>query len=193
MVRVLAGCERSGVVREAFRSNGHDAWSVDLVSSDDGSKYHIQADILSVLDNDWDLAIFHPPCTFLAVSGARWFASRSQQQEDAIRFAERLWNCSISKIALENPVSVLSTRSGLGKPTQIIHPWQYGHGETKTTCLWLKGLTPLIPTRIVSERNPRIHRESPGIRNGLTRQQRRSTTYQGIADAMAAQWGGHNG
>ncbi len=188
-MRVLVGCERSGVVRSAFRNLGHDAWSNDLVPADDGSEFHIVGSVLDVATQGrWDLAIFHPPCTYLTVAGARWFKGREIEQAEAIQFVETLWEMNIPRIAIENPIGVLSTRSILGKPTQIIQPWQFGHGEVKATCLWLKGLAVLRPTAIVDGRIPRVHYESPGVVNGLTRQQRRSVTYQGIAEAMAQQW-----
>jgi hypothetical protein len=185
----LIGCERSGVVRQAWRNRGHEVYSNDLVAADDGSPHHILGDCLkAALSRRWDFAIFHPPCTRLTVAGARWFKGHEQEQADAIAFAEACWQMDIPLIALENPVGVLSTRSKLGKPTQIIQPWMFGHGEVKATCLWLKGFKPLVPTNIVAGRVPRVHFESPGIVNGMTRQQRRSITYQGVADAMADQW-----
>lgn len=186
----VIGCERSGVVRSAFRKLGHDVYSNDLVPADDGSPYHIVGDAVAVAKSrKWDFAIFHPPCTRLTVAGARWFKGRESEQKEAIEFAEALWEIDIPKVALENPIGVLSTRSILGKPSQIIQPWQFGHGETKATCLWLRGFPLLVPTKIVDGRVPRVHFESPGIVGGLTRAQRRSITYQGIADAMAEQWG----
>ena len=188
-MRILVGCERSGVVRSAFREAGHDAWSNDIVPADDQSCFHITGNVLDIAKwSGWDLAIFHPPCTYLTVAGARWFKGREREQSEAIQFVEELWQMDIPRIAIENPIGVLSTRSILGKPTQIIQPWQFGHGEVKATCLWLKGLPRLHPTDIVDGRVPRVHYESPGIINGLTRQQRRSVTYRGIARAMAEQW-----
>lgn len=133
----------------------------------------------------WDLLIAHPPCTHLAVSGARWFKDKQQEQGDAIRFVEKLWNAGVFRIAIENPVSILSTRSILGKPTQIIQPWQFGHGEVKATCLWLKNLPKLIPTNIVAGREARVHKMAPGP----DRWKERSRTLAGIAAAMAEQWG----
>lgn len=187
-MKVLIGCEFSGVVREAFRARGHDAWSNDLVPAADDSPYHIHGDVFfAATYYDWDLAIFHPPCTHLASSGARWFKDKKEEQGQAVEFVLRLTNLPIPRIAIENPIGVLSTL--FRKPDQIIQPWQFGHGETKATCLWLKGLPRLSPTAIVEGREPRIHYESPGIKDGLTRGQRRSITYQGIADAMAQQWG----
>jgi hypothetical protein len=187
-MKVLVACEFSGVVRQAFRSRGHDAWSVDLIPSLDKSPHHIQNDAVWMAENeDWDLLIAHPPCTFLAVSGARWWKDRKTEQLDAAQFAYMLLSSPVPKVCVENPIGYLSTY--IRKPDQIIQPWQFGHGETKATCLWLNNLPHLKPTNIVDGREPRIHYESPGTKNGLTRQQRRSITLQGIADAMAEQWG----
>jgi len=187
-VRVLVACEFSGAVREAFRRQGHDAWSCDILPAADKSKFHITGDALIAANHGkWDLMVAHPPCTFLAVSGARWFASRKYEQEKAVDFFFWLVSMPVPRIAIENPVGIMSTR--YRKPDQIIQPWQFGHGETKATCLWLKNLPKLQPTTIVEGRAPRVHYESPGIINGLTRQQRRSITLHGIAEAMADQWG----
>jgi len=182
-MRVLVGCEYSGRVRQAFRNIGHDAWSCDLLESEDGSPFHIQGDVIPLLSEDWDLAIFHPPCTHLAVSGSRWFKDKIKEQAEALVFVQTLMDAPIPMIAIENPVSVISSR--IRKPDQIIQPWQFGHGETKATCLWLKGLPKLTPTNIVEGREARVHKmpPSPG------RWKERSRTYQGVADAMAAQWG----
>ena len=184
-MKVLVGCEYSGKVRQAFRNLGHDAWSCDLLPSDDGSKYHIQGDVIPLLNDGWDLAIFHPPCTHLAVSGARHFAAKqaSGVQQAALEFVQVLLLAPIDKIALENPISIISSR--IRKPDQIIQPWQFGHGETKATCLWLKNLPLLTPTNIVSGRENRIHKMPPSA----DRWKKRSETYQGISDAMASQWG----
>ena len=182
-MRVLVACEFSGVVRSAFRKLGHDAWSCDLIPALDGSQYHIQGDVLAVLSNGWDLMIAHPPCTYLCVSGARWWGERKQEQELAVEFAKALFCCAISKICMENPIGCLSTR--IRKPNQIIQPWMFGHGETKATSLWLKNLPLLKPTNIVDGREARIHKMPPSA----DRWKLRSTTYQGIADAMAQQWG----
>lgn len=182
-MKVLIGCEFSGVVRRAFREMGHDAWSCDLLPADDDSPYHIQADVLSILDHDWHLAIFHPPCTHLAVSGARWFRDKQVEQAEALQFVRDLMDTPISRIAIENPVSIISSR--IRKPDQIIQPWQFGHGETKKTCLWLKNLPLLVPTDVVDGREARVHRMPPGP----DRWKERSRTFQGIADAMADQWG----
>lgn len=186
-MNVLVACEFSGVVREAFRARHHLAWSCDLLPAEDNSRWHIRGDVREVLsERHWDLMIAHPPCTHLAVSGARWFPSKRAEQAEAIEFFRTLLNAPIERIAVENPVSVASSK--LRQPDQIIHPWQYGHGETKTTCLWLKNLPPLEPTKIVDGREPRIHRLPPGP----DRWKERSITYQGIADAMADQWGNTN-
>lgn len=183
-MRVLVGCEFSGVVREAMRARGHDAVSCDLLPAEDGSPHHVEGDVRALLGDGWDLAVFHPPCTRLTVAGARWFKGREAEQASAISFAEALWSAPIPRIALENPIGVLSTRSALGKPAQIIQPWQFGHGETKATCLWLKGLPALVPTNIVDGREARVHRLPPSP----DRWKLRSRTYAGVAAAMADQW-----
>ena len=184
-MRVLIACEFSGVVRDAFASRGHDAWSCDLLPSEKPGK-HIQGDAIeAIYYGTWDLVVAHPPCTHLAVSGARWFKDKIEEQEQAIRFVEKIWRAGVFRIAIENPVGILKTRSILGKSTQIIQPWQFGHGETKSTCLWLKNLPKLTPTNIVDGREARIHRMAPGP----DRAKNRSRTYQGVADAMAQQWG----
>lgn len=183
-MRVLIACEFSGVVREAFRRNGHDAWSCDLLPAEDGSEFHVRQDAMRLIRDGWDLMICHPPCTHLAVSGARWFKGKHAEQLAALGFVECLLNAPIPRIALENPISIISSR--IRKPDQIIQPWQFGHGETKATCLWLKNLPKLIPTKIVDGRQPRVHYASPGP----DRWKERSRTLQGIADAMADQWGG---
>jgi hypothetical protein len=182
-VKILIGCEFSGTVRSAFRKLGHDAWSCDLLDAEDGSPYHYKGDVLSILDSRWDLGIFHPPCTHLAVSGSRWFKDKEVEQAEALEFVRALLEAPIEKIALENPVSVISSK--IRKPDQIIQPWQFGHGETKATCLWLKGLPKLIPTDIVDGREARIHKMPPS----KDRWKERSRTFQGIALAMANQWG----
>ena len=180
-MRVLVACEFSGIVRDAFIARGHDAVSVDLLPSERPGP-HIQGDVRQYLRAGWDLMIAHPPCQHLAVSGARWFAEKRQEQSEALAFVQGLLDAPIPRIALENPVSVISTR--IRKPDQIIQPWQFGHGETKATCLWLKGLPPLVPTHIVEGRKPRVHHASPGP----DRWKERSRTLPGIAEAMAAQW-----
>ena len=145
-MKVLVACEFSGIVREAFKAKGHDAWSCDLLPTEIPGN-HIQGDVLNVLNDGWDLMIGHPPCTHLAVSGARWFREKKQEQAEALDFVRTLLDAPIERIALENPVSIISSR--IRKPDQIIQPWQFGHGETKATCLWLKGLPGLIPTDVV--------------------------------------------
>lgn len=182
-MRVLVGCEFSGVVRQAFRDLGHDAWSCDLLPCEADPRWHIQGDVLGLLGDGWDLAIFHPPCTHLAVSGARWFKDKIAEQEEALDFVRRLLDAPIPRIALENPVSIISSR--IRKPDQVIQPWMFGHGETKATCLWLKGLPKLAPTNIVAGRENRVHRMPPGP----NRWRERSRTYEGVALAMAQQWG----
>lgn len=181
-MRVLVACEYSGIVREAFRRKGHNAWSCDLLPSEI-SGLHYRGDVRKILNRGWDLMVAHPPCTHLSVSGARWFKDKRIEQSDALDFVRQLLNAPIARIALENPVSVISSK--IRKPDQIIQPWQFGHGETKATCLWLTGLPKLIPTDIVDGREARIHKMSPGP----DRARERSRTYQGIADAMATQWG----
>lgn len=183
--RVLVACEYSGAVRSAFRAKGFDAWSCDLLPAEDGSEFHYHGDVLAayIMGQQWDLMIAHPPCTHLAVSGARWFKDKQEEQKNALWFAKALWSANISKIALENPVSILSTH--IRKPDQIIQPWQFGHGETKATCLWLKNLPKLEPTNIVEGRQPRVHMMAPSP----DRWKERSRTYSGIAAAMADQWG----
>lgn len=181
-MRVLVACEYSGRVREAFAALGHEAMSCDLLPTDIPGN-HYQGDIRDVLYDGWDLMIAHPPCTHLAVSGARWFKDKLVEQKEALEFVELLLNAPIERIALENPISIISSK--IRKPDQIIQPWQFGHGETKATCLWLKNLPKLIPTDIVEGRKPVVHFASPGP----DRWKLRSLTYQGIATAMAAQWG----
>ncbi len=183
-MRVLVACEYSGRVRQAFRATGHDAWSCDLLPSEDDSPHHIQGDCLLVIARErWDLMVCHPPCTHLAVSGARWFKDKATEQQEAIAFFLALARAPIPRIAIENPVCIMS--SVWRKPDQTIQPWMFGHGETKATCLWLKGLPHLVPTNIVPGREPVVHRMPPGP----DRWKNRSRTYQGIADAMAEQWG----
>lgn len=183
-MRVLVACEFSGVVRRAFRDAGHEAYSCDLEPAEDGSPHHIQGDVAAVLSEPWDIMVAHPPCTHLSVSGARWFGAKQEEQEAAIAFVHSLWNGAAKRICLENPVSVLSSR--WCKPDQIIQPWQFGHGETKATCLWLKRLPILFPTYIARERVARVHRLPPSA----DRWKERSRTFDGIAKAMAHQWGG---
>ena len=181
-MRVLVACEFSGAVREAFRARGHDAWSCDLLPTEVPGQ-HIVGDVLEVLGDGWDLMVAHPPCTHLAVSGARWWKDKQQEQADALEFVRALMAAPIDRIALENPISKIS--SAIRKPDQIVQPWQFGHGETKATCLWLKGLPKLRPTDVVEGREPKVHHMAPGP----NRWRERSRTYAGIAKAMAQQWG----
>lgn len=183
-MRVLVACEFSGVVRNAFHRLGHDAWSCDLLPAEDQSLYHLQQNVLTVLDRGWDLMIAHPPCTHLAVSGARWFKEKALEQLQALEFVRTLLDAPVHRIALENPVSIISSR--IRKPDQIIQPWQFGHGETKATCLWLKNLPKLTPTNIVDGREGKVWKMGPSP----DRWKERSRTYEGIAKAMAEQWGG---
>jgi site-specific DNA-cytosine methylase len=185
-MRVLVACEYSATVRDAFRAKGFDAWSCDLLPTEGDPQWHIQGDALeAVYGRQWDLLIAHPPCTHLAVSGARHFAAKiaDGRQQEALDFVRKLMDAPIPHIALENPVSVIS--SHIRKPDQTIQPWQHGHGETKATCLWLKNLPKLKPTNIVEGREARIHRMPPGP----NRWKERSRTFPGIAQAMADQWG----
>lgn len=181
-MRVLVACEFSGVVRDAFIARGHDAWSCDLLPSEKPGP-HLQENVLPVLKDGWDLMIAHPPCTHLAVSGARWFKDKQAEQAEALEFVRSLLDAPIPRIALENPVSIISSR--IRKPDQTIQPWQFGHGEVKRTCLWLKNLPPLTPTNVVEGREARVHRMPPGP----DRWRERSRTFTGIAAAMADQWG----
>jgi site-specific DNA-cytosine methylase len=178
-------CEFSGTVRDSFTSAGHNAISFDLLPSETPGK-HIRKDIRLIDKDYWsqfDLAICHPPCTHLSISGARWFKEKVEEQKEALQFVQFLMDLPIPHIAIENPISIISSR--IRKPDQIIHPWQYGHGETKATCLWLKNLPGLIPTNIVGGRESKIHRMAPGP----DRWKERSRTYKGIAQAMSEQWG----
>ena len=207
-MRVLVACERSGIVREAFRRRGHNAWSCDLLPAEDGSPYHIQGDaVIASLDTDglrepgddwWDLMIAHPECRYLSVSGLHWNHRRPERAaltEQAAEFAVALWNAPIKRVALENPVGILSSR--IRKPDQIIQPYQFGEDASKATCLWLRGLPPLIPTKRVPGRivngKERWANQTDSGQNRLgpspTRSMDRARTYQGIADAMADQWG----
>lgn len=181
-VRVLVACEFSGVVRDAFRARGHDAWSCDLEDTERPGP-HIRGDVIPELNAGWDLMVAHPPCTHLAVSGARWFKDKVIEQVRALDFVQALMDAPIPSIAIENPISIISSR--IRKPDQIIQPWQFGHGEVKATCLWLKNLPALTPTNVVAGREARVHRMPPGPHRG----RERSRTFQGIADAMADQWG----
>lgn len=196
-MNVIIGCEESGTVRDAFRLLGHDAYSCDILSSAD-SRYHIQDDILKHLDDGWDLGIMHPPCTHLAVSGAAWFPAKRAdgRQQAAIDFFMRLALCGITKLAIENPVCIMS--SVWRKPDQIIQPYQFGHPQMKTTCLWLKNLPKLIPTKLVEReyitlpdgrKYPKWSYDTFKLPTAI-RARERSRTFSGIAAAMADQWGG---
>jgi len=199
-VRVLVACERSGVVRQAFRALGHDAWSCDLEPADDGSDFHLQCDaIRAACETDWELLVAHPECTYLANSGAKHLyagmkaangpnADRWAHMGAAAAFFLALWNAPVNRVCVENPIMLGHPRRlfGIPAPQQIIQPWQFGHGETKATCLWLRGLLPLRPTSIVEGREQRVFRMAPGP----DRKRDRSRTYEGVAAAMAQQWGG---
>lgn len=182
MVRVLVACEFSGVVRDAFTARGHDATSCDLLPSEQPGQ-HYQGDVRDLLKpGRWDLMVAHPPCTHLAVSGARWFKDKQVEQAEALAFVRTLLDAPVPRIALENPVSIISSR--VRKPNQIVQPWQFGHGETKATCLWLRNLPALTPTDVVDGREGRVWRLPPGP----DRWRERSRTFPGIAAAMADQW-----
>ncbi len=182
-LRILVGCEYSGVVRDAFSALGHDAWSCDILPTEAPGQ-HIQGDVLQVLGAGWDAAIFHPPCTHLAVSGARWFPAKRADgsQQKAINFFMALTRAPIPRIAIENPVYIMS--SHYRKPDQVIQPFMFGDPYMKTTCLWLKNLPPLRATNVVEGREQACWRMPPGP----NRWKERSKTYPGIAQGMAAQW-----
>lgn len=189
-MKVIIGCEYSGAVRQAFRDRGHEAWSVDILPTEDDSEFHCQAPLESMpvgYGSGWDLGALFPPCTDLCSSGARWFEAkradgRQQKSIEFFMYCVELIE-DIGAGAIENPIGIMSKM--YRKPDQIIQPWQFGHGETKATCLWLHNLPPLVPTDIVEGREARVHRMSPGPNRGLER----SRTYAGIANAMADQWG----
>lgn len=196
--RVLVACEFSGVVRREFAALGHDAWSCDLLPAEDRSNQHIVGDAREILDDGWDLLIVaHPPCTRLCNSGVRWLTTpppgktkkqmRSELREGADLFSS-FWNAPIERICVENPVMHGHAKKlirNYAPPAQSVQPWQFGHGEIKRTCFWLKNLIPLTPTEIVDGRVPRVHHASPGP----DRWRERSRFFPGIARAMAAQWG----
>ena len=202
-MRVLIACEYSGTVRDAFIAKGHDAMSCDLMPTDKLGP-HYQGDVFDVINDGWDLMIAHPPCTYLTVTGNKWFKpeyasrfpTRHLDREDAAKFFLALANSNIPKIAIENPIGVMSTR--YRKPDQIIHPWQFGHEASKSTCLWLKGLPNLVPTNIVGKgefityksgkRMTKWYADAASL-SPKEREKVRNTTFQGIADAMANQWG----
>lgn len=188
-MRVLAACEFSGVVREAFRAKGHDAWSCDLLPADDGSEFHLQCNVREVLSDSWDLMIAHPPCTYLCTSGVRWLGTQKDRWKklitDAVFFRDLL-HADIEKIAVENPIMHKYAVEIIGRrQNQVIQPWQHGHGETKATCLWLKNLPELQPSNVVEGREQRIHKMS----QSPDRWKKRSITYEGVARSMAQQWG----
>lgn len=191
---MLVACEESGVVREAFRRRGHDAVSCDILPARDGSIHHRQVDVREILDEGWDLMIAHPPCTHLAVSGARWFKDKVYEQLAALQFVRRLMEAPIERIAIENPVSVIS--SAIRRPDQIVQPWMFGDEATKTTCLWLKNLPPLVPTNVVDRGQRHVTKSGRSLPKWYNlppspeRARIRSTTFPGFAEAMAEQWGG---
>lgn len=199
-MKVLIGCESSGVVREAFQQLGHDAWSCDLLSADDGSLFHLQMDVMQAIAiGGWDLGIFHPPCTYLCSSGMHWTTRGlrdPQLTEDSLDLVREIMNSGIPKIAIENPIGCISSR--IRKPDQIIQPWMFGDDASKATCLWLIGLPNLTPTKTVEPRivngKKRWANQCDSGQNKLApspdRWKERSKTYQGIANAMADQWGG---
>ena len=194
-MRVLIACEYSGVVRDAFTQLGHDAWSCDILPTEKEGN-HYQDDIFNHIDKNWDLMIAHPPCTHLAVSGARWFKKKQKEQVEALDFVKKLLEAPINKIALENPISIISSK--IRKPNQIIQPYQFGHEAQKTTCLWLKNLPNLKPTKIVckgefttfksGKRTPKWYADAFKLPKH-ERMKVRSKTFLGIAQAMAEQWG----
>ena len=198
MAKVLIACEFSGVVRRAFRDAGHDAWSCDLLPAEDGSNQHVVGDAREILDWGWDLLIVaHPPCTRLCNSGVRWLTKPPkgktleqmwQELEEAADLFSAFWNAPIERICIENPVMHKHAKTRIKNYedfAQSIQPWQFGHGETKRTCFWLKNLTPLKATNIVAGREARIHRMPPGP----DRWRERSRFFPGVAVAMASQWG----
>ena len=196
-MRVLIACEFSGTVRRAFTARGHDAWSCDLLPAEDRSNRHIVGDARDLLNDGWDLAICHPPCTRLCNSGVRWLTKAPPGRTLADMWAEleagaalfsAFWNAPIERVAVENPVMHKHAKAlieGYAPPAQSVQPWQYGHGEVKRTCLWLRGLPVLTPTDVVEGREARVHRMPPGPNRG----KERSRFFSGIADAMADQWG----
>jgi hypothetical protein len=182
VTRILVACEFSGIVRDAFIARGHYAMSCDLLPTEKPGP-HYQGDVRDVLDDGWDMMVCFPSCTHLAVSGARWFKDKQEEQAEALDFVRLLLGVPIKHIALENPVSIISSR--IRKPDQTFQPWQFGHGEVKRTCLWLKNLPKLKPTKIVEGREARVHKMPPGP----DRWKERSRTFEGVGEAMADQWG----
>ncbi|MBN21334.1 MAG: hypothetical protein CL678_08615 [Bdellovibrionaceae bacterium] len=200
-MRILVGCEASGTLTSAFRALGHEAYSCDIEPHyGDCPQWHVQVDVFQAIAfGNWDMLVAFPPCTYLTVSGNKWFKDQPERKSGALvgekrrkardaaaDFFMRLYNSPIPKVAIENPIGCMSSR--FRKPDQVLQPYQYGHGETKATCLWLKGLPLLEPTNVVEGREQRLHLLSPSA----DRQKIRSKTFQGIADAMASQWGGNN-
>ncbi len=184
-MRVLVACEYSGRVRDAFRRRGHDAMSCDLLPTEVNGP-HYQGPVEDVLNDGWDLMVAHPPCTDLAVSGCAHFAKKyaDGRVDRALDFVRQLMAAPIERWCIENPVSLISSR--ICKPSQIIQPWEFGHGECKATCFWLKNLPKLRPTQHVEGREERVHKMPPGP----NRWKERSRTFEGVADAMGEQWGG---
>tara|TARA_R100000315_G_scaffold44154_2_gene19690 strand:+ start:497 stop:1114 length:618 start_codon:yes stop_codon:yes gene_type:complete len=201
MMRVLVACEYSGRVREAFRAKGHDAWSCDLLPADDDSPYHYEGDVLDIIDDGWDLMIAHPPCTYFTNSGVCWLTGKNKIEgrwehlDEAAVFFNRLLDADIPKICVENPIphKYAIERIGGRKYTQLIQPYMFGHKETKATCFWLKGLDPLVPTTDLKAETmalpPRERQRLHWLPPSPDRWKLRSVTYQGVADAMAEQWG----
>lgn len=195
-MRVLVACEYSGKVREAFRKLGHDAWSCDLLPSDDNSPYHYQGDVFDIINDGWDLMIAHPPCTYLTNAGVSWLYKKEGRWEDmrnGAMFFKLLLDARIPKIAVENPIMHKYAVEIIGRrQDQVIQPWMFGHTEQKATCLWLKGLPKLEPTNNVKEEmmklDPKVRQRLHYLPPSKDRWKLRSETYQGIADAMAAQW-----
>lgn len=191
-MRVLVACEFSGIVRRAFAARGHDAWSCDLLPAEDRSNRHIVGDARDILNDGWDLLmVAHPPCTRLCNSGVRWLEERNlwADLDEAAALFSTFWNARIPRIAVENPVMHRHAKARIVNyqpPAQSVQPWQFGHGETKRTCLWLRNLPPLAPTKVVEGREARVHRMPPGP----DRWRERSRFFTGIAEAMADQWGG---
>lgn len=190
-MRVLVACEFSGRVRGAFEKRGHEAVSCDLLPDEHSSPNHTVGDVRNMLNKGWDMMLAFPPCTHLAVSGARWFKDKKAEQDEALAFVRLLLDAPIPRIMVENPIGIISTR--IRRPDQIIQPWQFGHPEAKATCLWLKGLPLLIPTNILPPpEGGRWANQTPSGQNKLgpspDRWKERSRTYQGIANAMAEQW-----
>ena len=181
-MRVLVACEYSGRVRDAFRRRGHFAMSCDLLECEADAEFHYQGPVQDIINDDWDLMVAHPPCTHLAVSGSRHFYRKQREQTEALGFVRFLMDSPIERWCIENPVSVIS--SVIRPPDQIIQPWEYGHGETKATCLWLKNLPKLRPTDCVEGREPKVW-----MMSGKDRWKNRSRTYLGVAEAMGEQWG----